>query len=419
MVRRDPRELVEDFLYFGYIPRPLPRREVVQRVMDRITPLVPREGTCLVTEGANRMRAIMTDVVAAAGERPLVVPISGGLDSRFILGSLMEVVPAERIKTVTVGIPGAFDYEFGCRVAEWAGTQHTALDLNKFSFSKSALVNLAARSSTPVRVLESSCLYRAFEPFSSEHLIISGFMGDNLSGSKLPKKDKNAVENFLEKNSYLGRMPAHRYSGSSLVGCDNLASLGITKYDQLDFFIRQRSFIFRLFQDSGKDFLHPFCDPRWLSYWLSVSFKQRIGKGLYKEFLCKNFPALFRLPTKEHNGASLHASRTQVASRVLIERIRSYTLNEPRRSLNYIDFNRAFRTRGDLIETAENLLSQIDLHGVDLGAAPLDFLRRHISEKADNSEMLQALVGLGAFQVAQDLGLPEHPSDLFSDIETI
>lgn len=404
MAENQRQRLVEDFMYFGYSPRSLPRQEVIQRVLDRISPSAPPEGICLETEGANRMRAIMTDIVAAAGDRPLVVPISGGLDSRLILATLMEVLTAERIKTVTVGVPGAFDYEFGCRVAEWAGTDHTVIDLNQVHFSKSALLDLEERTSTPTKILASFCLYNAFERFSGNHIFISGFMGDPLAGSRLPKKDMSPLKYFLEKNSYLGRMPASRYFESYLLDCDDYAPHGITSYDQLDFFIRQRSFIYPLFRDSGRNVVHPFCDHRWLSFWLSVPFEQRVSKTFFKKFLRESFPAAFGLPTKGGFGASLHDSKAQIALRHFIERFRSYVLSEPDRMLNYIDFNHAFRTREDLIETAEGFLSQVDLHGVDLGAEPLDFLYRHISEKADNTKMLQVLIGLGSFQVARGLG---------------
>lgn len=63
-----------------------------------------------------------------------VLPLSGGLDSRTILGGLLNNIPAEEIVTVTFGTPDTWDFEIGRRVAHEAGTQHFTVDLRPESF---------------------------------------------------------------------------------------------------------------------------------------------------------------------------------------------------------------------------------------------------------------------------------------------
>jgi len=71
-----------------------------------------------------------------------VVPISGGLDSRAILASLLKFTEAANIYTYTFGTPSTFDYEIGNLIAKETGTMHTSFPLNDYIFSNNGEINL-------------------------------------------------------------------------------------------------------------------------------------------------------------------------------------------------------------------------------------------------------------------------------------
>lgn len=58
--------------------------------------------------------------VVERSSKPLLVPLSAGLDSRAVLAGLCAC--GAPIHTVTYGVPGAFDYDIAPRIARTAGT---------------------------------------------------------------------------------------------------------------------------------------------------------------------------------------------------------------------------------------------------------------------------------------------------------
>ncbi|MCK5038835.1 MAG: hypothetical protein KAS16_07020, partial [Thermoplasmata archaeon] len=56
-----------------------------------------------------------------AKEQKIIIPISGGLDSRAILDATLKCIPKENVVTFTFGEEGSLDFDIGKRVAKKAG----------------------------------------------------------------------------------------------------------------------------------------------------------------------------------------------------------------------------------------------------------------------------------------------------------
>ena len=57
----------------------------------------------------------------------VVIPISGGLDSRFLLGCALELLEPEQITTMTFGHPNSLDMNVGNAIAKKVGVRHIVL----------------------------------------------------------------------------------------------------------------------------------------------------------------------------------------------------------------------------------------------------------------------------------------------------
>ena len=68
-----------------------------------------------------------------------VVPLSGGLDSRIILGGLLKKGLKDSIITITFGTPGTLDYDIGIHIAKQLGIYYEALDLTKVCYDEKSL----------------------------------------------------------------------------------------------------------------------------------------------------------------------------------------------------------------------------------------------------------------------------------------
>src|SRR5690606_15813669 len=97
------------FLYFGYVPDPemsLPAHLAIEECD------VPDVQTDLV-EAADQIldHAVVHYLKKCGGRATHLVPLSGGIDSRILLGALLRHVSPREIRTVTFGTPGAWDYD--------------------------------------------------------------------------------------------------------------------------------------------------------------------------------------------------------------------------------------------------------------------------------------------------------------------
>jgi hypothetical protein len=82
-----------------------------------------------VTAGA---LAVLREAVAAELEHldTVTVPLSGGMDSRIILGCALDVMPRERIITYTYGRPNTYDFRFGTGLAVRLGLRNIPVPMD-------------------------------------------------------------------------------------------------------------------------------------------------------------------------------------------------------------------------------------------------------------------------------------------------
>ena len=78
-----------------------------------------------ISEGVKALKKTFTDEIASTNQNTNhIVLLSGGMDSRTILGGLLENLPKYRIIAVTYGIPGAWDFEFAKLITQKFGVRH-------------------------------------------------------------------------------------------------------------------------------------------------------------------------------------------------------------------------------------------------------------------------------------------------------
>ncbi len=105
-----------------------------------------------------------------------LVPISGGLDSRAILGALLKFRNAGDIYTYTFGSPGTYDFEIGNNIARVTGTRHTAYDLSNHHYTMDELLDVSKRTDHQCLLFCHPPVPQVSAQFSS-HRHWSGFHG--------------------------------------------------------------------------------------------------------------------------------------------------------------------------------------------------------------------------------------------------
>jgi hypothetical protein len=144
----------------------------------------------------------------------------------------------------------------------------------------------------------------------------------------------------------------------------------LTLDEQLDFAVRQAGPIKEVVAPCQSKYVTPFLDERWISFILNTNIEYRYDLKLYKKILIRGFPVLFSLPTKTEKGLPLTSNVLQrslnrgiLSAQSLLWNIKGTNLIRTR-AINYIDFDKALRTRGDINSLAKENLADLERRGI-------------------------------------------------------
>ena len=363
----------------------------------------------LVEAGVKLLKRVFRETIAGTSKKH-VLPLSGGLDSRAILGGLLDNVDASQIHAVTFGSPGAWDFEFGQQVARAAGVHCETFNLmaKGWKWNANELLETAKETESPVLVFTAAVNHGIARRFGTEFVYWSGFMGNPLDGDHLLKKDstswEEAVEHFNVKNRFAKsfKLTPPNFAPENCLPRTPFTDPSLVCYDdQIGFGIRQQCMVRPLILPRGYDYRTPFLHPEWVSFMLGAPRRYRENRRLYKEILRKAYPRLFSVPVKSNYGLPLgmptYAIKAQrgflkakSVARRLIPRI-PWGL-EPQ--TNYIDFNQGLRERADLkelvYENLQNLQRRHVVNWLDLES----LWNRHQRRQANYADALTLLTSL-------------------------
>lgn len=393
---------INAFLEFGYIP------EAELSIPEKIINASKKENLSgnLIKKGSKALTATFRRAINETSSSAIhIVPLSGGLDSRTILAGLLEHVDSSRIKTVTFGTPGTWDFKYGKKVASKAGVQNKTIDLteNKECWSAKRLQSYASDSVRPIRLFERAVNAYAHEIISNDHKNIirwSGYLGDPLAGahlkpiSKKPDTWKQATDDFITKNRMTTELSHPDFAPADMLP-DRPKMDRLEYSEQLDYGIRQPYFIkpVVMFPKTKT----PFLMEEWVNFILRIPREQRLNRKLYRQIVLNKYPELFsEVPTDSAQGLKLTSPAWKKKSARIIRHTKKkvadkFGISYTRRSMNYIDFESVFRK--DMRQIVENQLESLSERNI-VDWIDIDRLKSaHMSGK-DKSNELRLLIAL-------------------------
>jgi asparagine synthetase B (glutamine-hydrolysing) len=407
-------DTIATFLHFGYLPRfsqhQLDFLGDYQRWRELKVFLSQKQSSDLIKEGVAILRRTFRDALDRKTSGLHVLPLSGGLDSRAILGGLLENLNTNEILAVTYGTPGTWDYEIGRHVARSAGVRSESIDLTShdWQWDADSILEIASRLESPTWLLDVYVNHRIPQRYGSDCLYWSGFMGEALTGAHLPPKEskswEQAISFFVGWNKFSrslkltppgfiprNTLPTTPWIDREILGYD----------EQLDFGIRQLCLIRHIVLPAGYDYRTPFLCSRWVEFILNVPRRYREKQLLYKEILKVAYPKLFSLPTKANMGLPLTTPGIRKAMRYGALRLRHELSRVIPRvnvgvapSVNYIDFDHGLRAREDLrnviYQNIQGLKGRGLVDWIDIG----DIWNRHMHNQRNHADALMLLASL-------------------------
>jgi len=409
------KKKVNAFLSFLYVPKK--EFSILEQVVDCSREQNLNESKDkLIEKGKRALREGFREKLSKYPDDVVhIVPLSGGVDSRTILGFLLNNVDKSKIVTITFGTPGAMDFEIGQKVAEKVGVKNYPIDLTPetFDWTEEFLLSSARETSHP------TILFRAREAFKKSSEILeydnsiywSGFMGGALAGSTLPESKSEtwdeAIDYFLTNNYHYPNLASSDFDPQSLLPKEPTFEEEKLSYDeQLDYGIRQ-AYNIRPSAVPNEKFETAYLTKPWLDFILNIPRKHRINKSLFKEIITNMFPTVFSVETMNNFGLPLSAHPTRVKlQRVIVhvkERIKKKLGYEiPCFRTNHFDWDLELRRSDSFREFIEKQLEDLDERDQIDWIKPSRILRKHL-EGEDYGTEIRALTSLEIFYKKEEI----------------
>ena len=317
-------------------------------------------------------------------EETIIIPLSGGLDSRAILAAALKCTSRDNIITFTFGEKGSFDFEIGKMVAEKASVRNIPLGVEKEDFEGqyNAFLNDAEGmiDATPYFAIRG---YKKMKKYGDR--LFSGTMIDVLLGrhtlshifsSDMLKKEISSEEDYtkvkkliLENQKLNDEKEILRlFKADFLKNIDIKSSFDKTQKKFVDIDDKKFPNYFAVWDYTNRwnKYIyfavlcyrnlfkyHTMLDSDLVDFTLKLPPELRLDENLYIQMLMKKYPELFKLPTKKNLGLRLDVGsaslflrrfilfskrRANKTSSMLIKRNIFLDKNE-----NYVDYDDLLR----------------------------------------------------------------------------
>jgi len=252
-------------------------------------------------------KKVFKDVIKWTKGKTIIVPLSGGLDSRFVV-SMLKLFGATNVVCVNYGIEGNYETPTSKRVAEKLGYEWHYIDYSlksqlkmfnsddfilylKLTHSYHIAPNIQEFLSTS-RVKEicdrKDCVFipgHTGDFISGGHISIDVLLSRNIDELALAILKKHYLRSWPPSGKIIKRIIRYLMNLSYEIG-SSVESYQF--YEIFDWRERQSKFIvsaIRPYQFFGYQWLMPLWDKRFVDFWAQVPVRFKMFKRLYRKFL--------------------------------------------------------------------------------------------------------------------------------------
>ncbi len=276
---------------------------------------------------------VFNRLISKAEGRTILVPLSGGLDSRLIV-CMLRRLKYENVRTFSYGLSGNYEAKIAKSVAsklgypwEYVSTTHAEFRDFFWSEERKAFWQATDGLCTVPTMQDTHALYKLKQSGKIDDvLLVNGQTGDFISGGHVPpalcslgattddlvaaiiSKHYGLQKNLLTPENIADMEGRVRDSLKDIQDSLDAPPELPACYESWEWQERQCKYVIswqRGYDWLGLDWSLPFWDADYLAFWSRVPFEMKIGQRLYKEYLSsrdynglfKNFsPSVWRWP---------------------------------------------------------------------------------------------------------------------------
>lgn len=263
---------------------------------------------------------IMSDLVASASGRPILVPLSAGLDSRLIASGLVEAGYPD-VRTFSYGLSGNREANVAHNIADRLGVPWTFVPYSNRAladvFRSPGYRDFMARSDSLTSIHFPQDYFalselRRMGQLPDDAIVVNGQTGDFIAGNHIPHTLRDP-DHLSDEETRLGRvidglLAKHFKHWKSLLTPDRLEGIrrllrheidkigGLPNdpagdhglFEYCEFQDRQSKYVVngqRLYEVLGLEWRLPLWERGYLNFWETVPVGLKYGEKLYREVL--------------------------------------------------------------------------------------------------------------------------------------
>lgn len=321
----------------------------------------------------------------------IIVPLSGGRDSRFILGMALKLGLRDRLVAVTFGVPNMWDFDLPVALGKKLGIRHEAVDLTGMKINLADLKRAHDNGAFWTDLVWSH-INQAWTRFAGPHCrAYSGYFGDPCAGSRYFDGHEHLSLEQAEEHFDKANILPWAFGGPFRIKTlrddyvhQFVAPDRMTYSEQMLMTIKQDGGVRRAIAPNHLPIDKPFSDPEWMTFTFGLPRDMRRGCNLYLEYLLDRFPVEFSVGTSNAKG---HIESLAPKSRFVSRAIQSVKRRVFRETLGLPVVHSGWKYGGE-----EMLLKSLEASGLSGGTAAQDRLskalaglRASVSGKAQES----------------------------------
>ncbi len=295
------------------------------------------------------------------GNRQILVPLSGGYDSRLLL-SILKEYGFTNVLAYTYGKENSFEKRIAQKVARKLDFQWTFIEYNESAFSHFG-ANRWQEYAFKNHFYTSLPLEQEFfalneltkkDKLEQNFIAIPGYCGDLLGGSLLKTNVKDfsetALNNFIAQNFGFKKQNDEYFIKRKSIDEFNF----FEAYQNWFVLNKVSKFIVngtRVFEFFGGDFLLPFWDLDLIRFWYSISNDERYGQKLYNKYLFDFHFNKYKIDfSKDRRDINTSASKIKSRLKKILPNEMVHTIKKARK----VDVNNFSLLRKQIIEKIES-----------------------------------------------------------------
>ena len=331
----------------------------------------------------------------------IIIPLSGGLDSRAILAAALRCTSRDNIITFTFGEKGSFDFEIGKMVAEKAGVENIPLSAEKDDFEEQYNISMedieGMIDATPYFAIRG---YKEMEKYGD--ILFTGTMIDVLLGrhilspifsSDMLKKEISSEEDYAKIKELIFK---HQKLNDEkeilqLFNPDFLKKVNIkSSFDRThpkfknvnnkkfpnyfavwDYTNRWNKYIYFAVLRNRNIFKYvTMLDCDLVDFTFKLPPELRLDENLYIQMLLKKYQELFELPTTTNQGLRLDAGNISLFLKraILFSKMRANKISSMliKRNIfrdkgkNYIDYDELIRKNKEYMNYMRRMIEKVE-----------------------------------------------------------